>query len=144
MAQTLGRIAAEFGPDGRLVTEFIEGDGGRVTADDPRKPGERIEVLLREDGLKRWSKPMFESGKPFAASELEAFTAQRIASLLERSLNELDMPDAKLRHITIGRDVLGISRLDRVTVATLFQTPRGRQGRVVQALDGTIVEVYKP
>ena len=143
MAQALARIANEFGTGGQIVKIFIEKDGGRVIADDPRKPGELMEALLREDGLGRWGKPMFEGGKPFPVRELEAFTAERVVALVERTRKELGMPDAAIRDVTISRNGLGMSDRDKVAVAMVVRTPRGRLGRVVQALDGTLGEVYE-
>jgi hypothetical protein len=143
MAQTLARIASEFGDGGQIVKIFFEKDGGRVIADDPRKPGQLMEALLRDDGLNRWGKPMFESGKPFPARDLEVFTADRLAALLELTRKELGMPDATLRDITISRNGLGMSDRSKVAVAMVVLTPRGRLGRVVQALDGTLGEIHE-
>ena len=143
MAQTLAQMAADFGADGQIVKIFIEHDGGRVIAADSRKPGQLMEALLREDGLKRWGTPMFEGGTPFPASELVAFTADRLGALLERTRKELDMPDAAIRDITISRNGLGMSDRAKVAVTMMVRTPRGRLGRVVQALDGTLGEVHE-
>jgi hypothetical protein len=143
MAKAMAHIAGEFGSGGRIVKIFIEKDGGKIIAQDPRKPGELMEALLRDDGLGRWGKPMFESGKPFPARELDAFTADRLTALLERTRKELGMPDAAIRDITISRNGIGMSDRDKVAVALVVRTPRGRLGRVVQALDGTLGEVYE-
>jgi hypothetical protein len=143
MAQTLAQIANEFGVGGHVVKIFFEKDGGRVIADDPRKPGQLMEALLRDDGLNRWGKPMFEGGKPFPARELEAFTADRLMALLERTRKELDMPDAAIRDVTISLAGLGMSDRGKLAVAMVVLTPRGRLGRVVQALDGTLGEVHE-
>jgi hypothetical protein len=143
MAQTLAQVATEFGPGGQIVKIFIEKDGGRVIAEDPRKPGQLMEALLRDDGLSRWGKPMFESGKPFPVRELEALTADRLAALLDRTRKELDMPDAAIRDITISRNGLGMADRGKLAVTLVVLTPRGRLGRVVQALDGTLGEVHE-
>jgi hypothetical protein len=143
MAQTLAQIANEFGPGAQIVKIFFEKDGGKVIADDPRKPGQLMEALLRDDGLNRWGKPMFESGKPFPARELEAITADRLAALLERTRKELDMPDGAIRDVTISLAGLGMKDRGKLAVAMVVLTPRGRLGRVVQALDGTLGEVHE-
>jgi hypothetical protein len=143
MAHTLAQIANEFGPGGQIVKIFFEKDGGKVIADDPRKPGQLMEALLRDDGLDRWGQPMFESGTPFPVRDLDAFTADRIAALLDRTRKELGMPDAAIRDVTISRNGLGMKDRSTVAVAMVVRTPRGRLGRVVQALDGTLGEVYE-
>jgi hypothetical protein len=143
MAQRLAQIANEFGPGGQIVKVFFEKDGGRVIADDPRNPGQLMEALVRDDGLDRWGQPMFEGGKPFPARDLDAFTADRMAALLDRTRKELGMPDAAIRDVTISLNGLGMKDGGKVAVAMVVRTPRGRLGRVVQALDGTLGEVYE-
>ena len=143
MAKAMAQIAGEFGAGGQIVKIFIEKDGGKIIADDPRKPGELMEALLRDDGLGRWGKPMFESGKPFPARELDAFTADRLTALLDRTRKELGMPDAAIRDITISLAGLGMSDRSKLAVAMVVRTPQGRLGRVVQALDGTLGEVHE-
>lgn len=143
LAQSLGRVAADFGPGGQIVNVFFDKDGGRITAVDPRKPGTLMQALFRDDGLNRWGTPMFEQGQPFAASDLDALSADRLAALLERTRKELNMPDGAVRDITISRAGIGMKDRNKVAVALVVRTPRGRLGRVVQALDGTMGEVYE-
>ena len=86
---------------------------------------------------------MFESGKPFPARELDAFTTDRLTALLDRTRKELGMPDAAIRDITISLAGLGMSDRSKLAVAMVVRTPQGRLGRVVQALDGTLGEVHE-
>jgi hypothetical protein len=66
-----------------------------------------------------------------------------MAALLDRTRKELGMPDAAIRDVTISLNGLGMKDGSKVAVAMVVRTPRGRLGRVVQALDGTLGEVYE-
>ena len=145
VAQTLTRIAAEFGEDTRIANILIDDQGARITAEDPRNPGKPTRVLLRDEGFTRFGTPlMISEGRPFTMRDLKGLSEQRIAALAERTLKELKMPTGSVVRYTFGRGVLQASRRGTVTAEVRAETQSQGHGRAVLELDGSVVEVIRP
>ena len=150
------RIGKEFSADARLVEIVLDDDSVRIGADDPRQPGQLVDVYLSDKGFRRFGSGGFAMaaamwGKPrtFTIAELAPLTAERIADLAAKTVARMDLPNVQVTTITIGRNNMDPSPEGNITIEIRalvppFNAPMPPGGRVVYELDGTVIKYYLP
>jgi len=145
VAQSLDRIGMEFGTDTRIVNILINDRNVSILAEDPRKRGAATRVLLNENGFKRFGTPMLiGTGRPYTMNDLKPLTAERLASMAERTTKELKMPPGSVVRFTIGRGVIQASPKGTITVEVRAESAGRGHGWVVYELDGSVVSTMRP
>lgn len=145
VAQSLKRISMEFGADTRIVNILINDRNVSILAEDPRKRGAATRVLLNENGFKRFGTPMLiGTGRPYTMNDLKPLTAERLASMAERTTKELKMPPGSVVRFTIGRGVIQASPKGTITVEVRAESAGRGHGWVVYELDGSVVSTMRP
>lgn len=156
VADTFARIGKEFGADAKLVEIYFDDDKVRISAEDPRQPGQLMDVLLSDSGFRRFGDGGFAMaatmrGKPrtFTIGELAPLTAQRLTDLEAKTVARMNLPKVQVTSISIGRNNIDPSPKGDITVEIRalvppFNAPRPPGGRVVYELDGTAIKSYLP
>jgi hypothetical protein len=150
------KIAREFGPDAKLIEVLFHDHKVRISAEDPRRPGQPIDVILSDTGFSRFGSGAFAMaaamwGKPrtFTIAELEALTPQHIADLAASTVARMNLPNVQVTRITIGRNNMDPSPRGNITIEVRalvppFNAPIPPGGRVVYELHGKVVKYYLP
>ena len=140
IADALGRIVQGFSPDAKFEEIQFYDSYVRITAQDPRKPGELMQVNLRERGLYRWGSVMFPKRREddFPLQDLR-LAKENIAAMLDRTLTELNMPGGRFTDVIIGRHNAEKSRGKGVTVQIRAEAHGVGAGYVVYEADGSVV-----
>ena len=145
VADTLARIGQEFGPNAKFQQIMFYDKHVSIGAQDPRKPGEVMEVLLRDDGFSRFGTVMFPGRRQndFALGDIK-LSKDALAALLERTLAEMKMPAGSIQRITIGRNNVEASRKNNITVEIRAEARGVGSGWAVYELDGAVIRVMRP
>ena len=144
-AETLERIGQEFGPGAKFQEIMFYDQHVSIGAQDPRKPGEVMQVLLRDEGFSRFGTVMFPGSRQndFTLEELK-LSKDAIAAALEKTLAEMKMPAGSIHRITIGRGNMSASRKGGVTMEVRAEAKGVGSGWVVFELDGSVLGVMRP
>ena len=139
IADALGRIVQGFSPDAKFEEICFYDSYVRITAQDPRKPGELMQVNLRERGLYRWGSVMFPKRREddFPLQDLR-LAKENIAAMLDRTLTELNMPGGRFTDVIIGRHNAEKSRGKGATVQIRAEAHGVGAGYVVFEADGSV------
>lgn len=145
VADTLGRIAQEFGPAAKFESIMFYDSHVNIVAQDPRKPGDLTQVHLRDDGFKRFGSVMFPGRREhdFTLSELR-LTKEKLAAVIERTLAEMKMPAGSLTRVTVGRNNVENSRRGGATIEVRAEARGAGSGWAVFELDGSVVRIMRP
>jgi hypothetical protein len=154
MVDAFTRIGGEFGSGAKIAQLLFYDDYVRITAQDPLKPAELIDVDLSDQGFKRHGSVfaaarLLPGTRPFTIAELAPLTAERIADLEAKTLARINLPKAQITNITIGRGNMDPSPKGNVTIEIRalvppFNAPIPPGGRVVYELDGKVIKSYLP
>ncbi len=144
IADALGRIVQGFSPDAKFEEIRFYDSYVRITAQDPRKPGELMQVNLRERGLYRWGSVMFPKRREddFPLQDLR-LAKENIAAMLDRTLTELNMPGGRFTDVIIGRHNAEKSRGKGATVQIRAEAHGVGAGYVVFEADGSVVRAVR-
>lgn len=153
VAGTLARLGAEFGPNARYAEILIDDSKALVQMEDPRSPGQIVEIYVDADSITRHDS-MMSMPNPFAASLERAFTlsdiaaldADGLADLEQRTLERMGMPGMSVFRYTISRSVLFMTpEDDRLVVEVRAELSDGwTGGRVAYDMAGNEVDVVTP
>ena len=155
VADAFARIGREFGAEAKLVEITFDDNKVRISAEDPRQPGKLIDVILSDQGFRRFGDGFAMAaamhGKPrtFAIAELAPLTAPRIADLEAKTLARMNLAKIQITRVTIGHNMFDPSPKGNVTIEIRaevppFNAPMPPGGRVVYELDGTVIKYYLP
>lgn len=91
MASAIARIAPAFGPGAKVASVAFDDRGGRVTLDDPNQGGRVATFDFAPDTVTRspMSFAFDATGPRFAAGEIAALDAQKIAALQAEAMKRL-------------------------------------------------------
>lgn len=147
---TLTRVAKEIGETTRMHELLINDSGASLTVEDPAKPGALVNLVVDEESIRRFGKPLFEKKvnpqRSFTIADLATLDVPAIEALVQRTLERLDVKGAKLARITLMRgDVFASSPEGKVTVELRTVNEDGDSaGRVVYAIDGKELDKVGP
>lgn len=111
IADTLVRIGKEFGPNAMFESITVYDSYVNIYARDPRKPGDLVNVHLREGGFSRFGNATPRPPRP-NDFQLEQFqlTRDQVAAMIERTLAARKLPPGSLTRVTLGRNSYASSR----------------------------------
>src|SRR5262249_22300302 len=154
IADAVVQIGKEFGADAKFVGITFFDDKVSISAEDPRQPGQLMDVFLEDNGFHRFGSggfaiaaAMFGKPRTFTIADLAPVTAQRIADLEAKTVARMNLPKAQVTSIEFGRNNMDPSSRGNVTIEIRalvppFNAPMPPGGRVVYELDGTVVKYY--
>ncbi len=144
IADALGRIVQEFSPDSKFEEIRFYDSYVKIDAQDPRKPGELMQVNLREQGFSRWGSVMFPKRREddFPLQDLR-LAKENIPAMLERTLTELNMPAGRFTDVIIGRHNAEKSRSKGLTVQIRAEARGVGAGYVVYEADGSVIKAVR-
>ena len=122
VADAFARIGREFGAEAKLVEITFDDNKVRISAEDPRQPGKLIDVILSDQGFRRFGDGFAMAaamhGKPrtFAIAELAPLTAPRIADLEAKTLARMNLAKIQITRVTIGHNMFDPSPKGNVTI----------------------------
>ncbi|MCR6671949.1 hypothetical protein [Devosia ginsengisoli] len=154
VAATLARLGAEFGPNARYAEILIDDSKALVQMEDPRNPGQLVEIYVTADSIRRQDSMMMGMANPFGPtldraftlSDIAALDPDRLADLEQRTIARMGMPGMSVFRYTISRSVLFMTpEDDRLVVEVRAELSDGwTGGRVAYDMAGNEVDVVTP
>ena len=149
------RIDREFGPGAKYAEFAFGSDKVRISAEDPRQPGQMTSFFLTDKGFDRFGGAfaafaiMHAQDRPFAIADLAPLTARHIADLEADTMRRMHLANIQVTEVTIGRGNMDPSPKGNVVIEIRalvppFDAPIPPGGRMVYELDGRIIQDYLP
>lgn len=148
---TLRRISETFGPDAKVSEISINDTQASIDVEDPTAPGEIAHFLMDAREVSQFGTASFfasiDEGKYFTPGDLRGLTVEKLADMVKRTVDKLEMPGGAVFRYTISRHALIMDESDnRLMIEIRYGQEQGSgdSGWMTFLLDGTQTDEMLP